>query len=325
MSSGEPRSFALIGAAGYVGPRHLRAIKDTGNRLVAAFDPHDNVGVLDSFFPEANFFTELERFDRAVDKARRREQPIEYISICSPNHLHDAHVRLALRNRAHAICEKPLVLNPWNLDALAEVEAEGDRRINTILQLRLHPTIRALRERVARRSEGETDDVDLTYITSRGRWYHVSWKGDDRKSGGISTNIGIHFFDMLCYVFGKPTFVQVHAHTATLAAGFLAFERARVRWLLSIDFADLPERVRAAGRTTYRSIRISTEELEFSEGFTDLHTSSYAEILAGNGFGLAEARPSIELAFEIRNAHAVGLRGDYHPALQPALASRGAV
>ncbi len=319
----EPLRFALVGAAGYVAPRHLRAIKDTGNQLVAALDPHDNVGVMDSYFPQAEFFTEFERFDRAIDKARRRGAAIDYVSICSPNHLHDAHIRLALRSRAHAICEKPLVLNPWNVDALAEIEAEGDHRIKTILQLRLHPTIRALKERVESQPGETVLDVDLTYITSRGRWYHVSWKGDQAKSGGISTNIGIHFFDMLCYVFGRPSLVQVHAHSATMAAGYLEFERARVRWFLSIDFQDLPDPLRSAGKSTYRSIRISDEELEFSEGFTDLHTASYADILAGNGFGLEDARQSIEVAFEIRNARPVGLKGDFHPQLRPALAARG--
>ncbi|MEQ8700975.1 MAG: Gfo/Idh/MocA family oxidoreductase [Bauldia litoralis] len=319
----EPLRFALVGAAGYVAPRHLRAIKDTGNQLVAALDPHDNVGIMDSYFPEAEFFTEFERFDRAIDKARRRDAAIDYVSICSPNHLHDAHIRLALRSRAHAICEKPLVLNPWNVDALAEIEAEGEHRINTILQLRLHPTIRALKERVESQPADTMLDVDLTYITSRGRWYHVSWKGDQSRSGGIATNIGIHFFDMLCFVFGSPKLVQVHAHTPTMAAGFLQFDHARVRWFLSIDFHDLPAAARQAGKSTYRSVRISDEDLEFSEGFTDLHTASYTEILAGNGFGLEDARQSIEVAFEIRNAQQLGLKGDFHPQLRPALAARG--
>jgi UDP-N-acetyl-2-amino-2-deoxyglucuronate dehydrogenase len=319
----EPLHFALVGAAGYVAPRHLRAIKDTGNLLVAALDPHDNVGFMDSYFPDAEFFTEFERFDRAIDKARRRGAAIDYVSICSPNHLHDAHIRLALRSHAHAICEKPLVLNPWNVDALAEIEAEGEHRINTILQLRLHPTIRALKERVESQPANTVLEVDLTYITSRGRWYHVSWKGDQTKSGGISTNIGIHFFDMLCFVFGRPRRIEVHAQTSTLAAGYLEFAGARVRWLLSIDMRDLPESARQAGKATYRSIRISDDELEFSDGFTDLHTASYGGILSGDGFGLEDARASIELAFEIRNAKPVGLRGDYHPALRPSLAARG--
>lgn len=315
--------FALVGAAGYVAPRHLRAIRDTGNRLVAAFDPHDNVGVMDGYFPEVEFFTVFEAFDRAVDKARRRDLAVDFVSICSPNYLHDAHVRFALRNRAHAICEKPLVLNPWNVDALAEIEAEGEPRINTILQLRLHPTIRALKERVAALPPDTVLDVDLTYVTARGRWYHVSWKGDSTKSGGVSTNIGIHFFDMLGFVFGRRTLVQVHAHTPALAAGYLEYERARVRWLLSIDARDLPDAARAAGRSTHRSIRVAGEELEFSDGFTDLHTASYAEILAGRGFGLEDARPSIEAAFEIRNAAPVGTRGEFHPGLPRALSLRG--
>lgn len=327
MLSQQSRRFALLGAAGYVAPRHLRAIRDTGNRLVAALDPHDNVGVMDSYFPDTEFFTEFERFDRAADKARRRGEPIEFMSICSPNYLHDAHVRFALRSGAHAICEKPLVLNPWNVDALAAIEAEGDRRINTILQLRLHPTILALKERVAAESSGNESsgkvlDVDLTYITSRGRWYHVSWKGEETKSGGVATNIGIHFFDMLGFVFGPCSGVKVHVRTPTLAAGSLDYENARVRWFLSIDSRDLPEAVRAARGSTYRSIRVSGEELEFSDGFTDLHTASYAEILAGRGFGLEDARPSIETAFEIRNAELLGPHGEHHPSLKAALALR---
>jgi UDP-N-acetyl-2-amino-2-deoxyglucuronate dehydrogenase len=317
--------FALIGAAGYVAPRHMRAIRDTGNVLTAALDPHDNVGVMDSFFPDAEFFTEFERFDRAIDKARRRERGVEYVSICSPNYLHDAHVRFALRSQAHAICEKPLVLNPWNVDALAEIEAETDRRISTVLQLRLHPSIIELKKRVDEAPKDRVFDVDLTYITSRGRWYHASWKGETGRSGGVSTNIGIHFFDMLDFVFGRQTAMQVHAHTDSFASGYLEYSRARVRWFLSIDADDLPPSALEAGRRTHRAITVGDEDLEFSEGFTDLHTETYRAILEGRGFGLEDARPSIETAFEIRNTTPIGAKGETHPSLVAALKRRGEV
>lgn len=307
------KRFGLIGAAGFIAPRHMKAIKDTGNVLVAALDPKDSVGILDSHFPDAEFFTEFERFDRHVEKLRRRKDPIEYVSICSPNYLHDAHVRFALRSHAHAICEKPLMLNPWNIDALAEIEKESDRKIYNILQLRLHPAIQALRQKVATSPSDKIFDVDLSYLTSRGNWYHVSWKGDVQKSGGIATNIGVHFFDMLTWIFGKRQSSVVHVHEASTAAGYLEYDRARVRWFLSVDAANLPEPALQQGRRTHRSILIEGEELEFSEGFTDLHTASYADILAGGGYGLDDARPSIEAVYDIRNQTPRGLIGDYHP------------
>lgn len=307
------KNFALIGAAGYVAPRHMRAIRDTGNNLVAAFDPNDSVGVIDSHFPEASFFTEFERFDRYIDKSRRKGYQVDYVSICSPNYLHDAHIRFALRNQAHAICEKPLVLSPWNIDALEAIEREGDSRIYNILQLRLHPAIQELRDKVAAAPADKVFDVDLTYLTSRGRWYHVSWKGDEHKSGGIATNIGVHFYDMLGWVFGALKNSVVHLHEADVASGYLEFERARVRWFLSINADYLPKQAIDAGKRTYRAILIDGEELEFSEGFTDLHTISYRDILDGGGFGLTEARSCIETVFQIRQSIPVGLTGDYHP------------
>jgi UDP-N-acetyl-2-amino-2-deoxyglucuronate dehydrogenase len=291
----------------------MKAIKDTGNTLVAAFDPNDSVGIIDSYYPEADFFVEFERFDRHIDKLRRKGARIDYVSICSPNYLHDAHIRFALRSGAAAICEKPLVLNPWNLDALTEIEQETGRRIYTILQLRLHPTIRELHDKIAREATNRIFDVDLTYITSRGHWYHTSWKGAPDKSGGIATNIGIHFFDMLGWIFGAPRENVVHLHRADCATGIVRFDRARVRWFLSIDAQDLPEPAKAAGKRTYRSILIDGNELEFSEGFTDLHTESYRDILAGGGFGIADARASIQAAYEIRHAAPLGLTGEHHP------------
>jgi UDP-N-acetyl-2-amino-2-deoxyglucuronate dehydrogenase len=295
--------FALIGAAGFVAVRHMRAIAETGNRLVAALDPNDSVGVLDSHFPDAHFFVEFERFDRHVDKLRRRGQPISFVSICSPNYLHDSHIRFGLRSGADVICEKPLVLNPWNIDGLIEMEQETGQRVYNVLQLRLHPVIRALYEREQlRRAAGPTPkrEIDLAYITSRGRWYHVSWKGDAQKSGGIATNIGVHFFDMLQWVFGKAQHNELHVLTDDVAAGFLELEHARVRWFLSIDQDTLPPEVRAKNQRTYRSIRIDGEELEFSEGFTDLHSATYRDILAGRGFGLNDARAAITLVHDIR-------------------------
>lgn len=308
------KAFALIGAAGYIAPRHMIAIKDTGNDLVAALDHSDNVGVLDSYFPHTHFFTEFERFDRYIDKRRRRGEGIDYLSICSPNYLHDAHIRFGLRNGAHAICEKPLVLNPWNVDALEEIERETGRRVYNILQLRHHAAIKALRDKIAAAPADKVFDVDLTYLTSRGRWYHVSWKGDVQRSGGIATNIGVHFFDMLAWVFGVRRESVVHLHEADVAAGYLEYERARVRWFLSINPDYLPAPAKAAGKRTYRSILIDGEELEFSEGFTDLHTVTYQDILDGRGYGLSAARTAIETVFEIRQARPVGLKGDrYHP------------
>lgn len=296
------KTFALIGVAGYIAPRHLQAIRDTGNRLVAALDKFDSVGIIDSYFPEADFFTEFERFDRHLDKLKREGRKVDYVGICTPNYLHDAHIRFALRQGADAICEKPLVLEPKNVDALKEIERETGQRVNTILQLRLHPSIIALREQVQRGPVDKVYDVDLNYITSRGNWYHYSWKGEDSKSGGVATNIGIHFFDMLIWIFGAVKVVEVHSRQAASASGYIELERARVKWKLSIDVNDLPPEVAARGKRTFRSLTMEGREIEFSEGFTDLHTLSYQEVLKGNGFGLDEARPSIELAYKIRTA-----------------------
>lgn len=307
-------NFALIGAAGFIAPRHLTAIKETGHTLSVALDRSDSVGILDRYFPAASFFTEFERFDRHIEKLRRgpAEGHIDYVSICSPNYLHDAHIRFALRVGANAVCEKPLVLEPWNVDALSDMEHETGRRINSILQLRLHPSVVALREQVA--SAGDRiHDVDLTYITSRGRWYLASWKGDVQKSGGITMNIGVHFFDMLLWIFGPVQRNIVHRQEPTRAAGSLELERARVRWYLSVDARDLPPIVADTGKTTYRCLTLDNEEFEFSDGFTDLHRRSYEEILAGRGFGTAEVRPSIQLVHDIRNAPLQEFTGDYHP------------
>jgi UDP-N-acetyl-2-amino-2-deoxyglucuronate dehydrogenase len=310
------QNFALIGAAGFIAPRHMKAIKDTGNKLVAAVDPFDCVGIIDSYFPDTNFFVETERFDRHLDKLRRKgENKVDYVSICSPNYLHDAHIRLALRNEAHAICEKPLVLNPWNVDALQEIEVETGKKINVILQLRYHPTIIELKKKIDNGPKDKIYDVDLTYITSRGKWYYISWKGDVEKSGGVATNIGIHFFDMLSLVFGATKENIVHYSDRNSAAGFLQLERARVRWFMSLDYTTLPDEVKATDQRTFRSIRIEGEEMEFSGGFTELHTESYKRILAGKGFGVEDARQSINTVFDIRNAVPVGKRGEYHPFL----------
>lgn len=303
-------TFALVGAAGYVAPRHMRAIQSIGGALKVAFDPKDSVGAIDNYFPDASFFVEFERFDRHIDKLRRRGERIDYISICSPNYLHDAHCRFALRSDADAICEKPLVMNPWNVDGLVEMEARTGRSISTILQLRLHPAVQALKSKI----EASTADhfsIDLTYITSRGRWYHASWKGDDEKSGGIATNIGVHFFDALVYLFGPAKLSIVHARDRSRAAGYLVCGRASIRWFLSVDRDDLPPSAR--GKTTYRSILVDGEEVEFSEGFTDLHTRSYEEIIAGRGFGLETARPSIEIVSAFRSAPIERHRGERHP------------
>jgi UDP-N-acetyl-2-amino-2-deoxyglucuronate dehydrogenase len=294
------KNFALIGAAGFIAPRHLKAIKDTGNNLLAAVDKHDNVGIMDSYFPNADFFTEFERFDRHLDKLKRLGQRVQYVSICSPNYLHDAHIRYALRYGADAICEKPLVLNPWNIDALQEIENETGKRINTILQLRLHPAIIALRKRIQEGPKNKVYDINLRYITSRGNWYHTSWKGDLPKSGGIATNIGIHFFDMLMWIFGEVKNVNLTSTAADHAEGQLQLERANVNWFLSINYDHVPDAVKQTGKRTFRTLTMEGEELEFSDGFTDLHTKSYEEILKGNGFGLKEARPSVQLVHEIR-------------------------
>lgn len=306
------KNFALFGAAGYIAPRHMKAIRETGNILTSAFDPNDSVGIIDSYFPEADFFTEFERFDRHIDKERRQGRGLDYISICSPNYLHDSHMRFALRSGADAICEKPLVLNPWNIDGLAEIERDTGRKINTILQLRLHPAIIALREKVNAGPKDRKVDVDLTYITSRGNWYLQSWKGDNRKSGGIATNIGVHFYDMLHFVFGALQENIVHLHEETKASGYLEYEKARVRWFLSVDVNDVPEAERALGKRTYRAVLADGESIEFSDGFTDLHTRSYEEILAGRGFGLEENRTAIETVARIRNSAPL-TTGERHP------------
>lgn len=307
------KDFAIIGVAGYIAPRHLQAIRDTKNNLVAALDKFDTVGILDSYFPSADFFTEFERFDRHLDKQRRQGKKIDYVSICTPNYLHDSHIRFALRHQADAICEKPLVLNPWNVDALAEIEKETGKKIYTILQLRLHPSIIALKKQIEEGPKDKIYDVDLTYMTSRGNWYHMSWKGELDKSGGIATNIGVHFFDMLAWVFGGVKKNIVHTLTEDAASGFLELDRARVRWFLSIDYNDVPAEIKAKGKRTYRSLTMEGNEIEFSDGFTDLHTISYQQILNGNGFGLREARSSIQTVYEIRNQAPAPLQGDYHP------------
>ena len=279
------KNFALLGAAGYIAPRHFKAIKETNNLLIAALDKFDSVGVLDSYFPNADFFTEFERFDRHIEKLKRNHTKLDYVSICTPNYLHDSHIRMALRRGADAICEKPLVLNPWNVDALMDIEKESGQKINTILQLRLHPSIIALKNKVMSAPKKEKYDIDLTYITSRGKWYDISWKGDESKSGGIATNIGVHFYDMLSWIFGEVQENVVHLRAKDKSSGYLEFKNARVRWFLSINEHDLPSHIQEKGQRTYRSITIDDEELEFSSGFTDLHTKSYEHILKGKGFG----------------------------------------
>ena len=310
----QPRNFAITGVAGYIAPRHLKAIQDTGNRLVAATDPHDAVGILDRFAFDCRFFTEFERFDRHLEKLRRgpEAQRVHYVSVCSPNYLHDAHMRLALRVGANVICEKPLVINPWNLDALEELEHETGCRVSTILQLRVHPQLVALRDRLKAES-GKRHSVRLTYITARGGWYQVSWKGHDDRSGGIVTNIGIHFFDLVVWLFGPVRRSVVHLREAQRAAGVLELERADVQWYLSTESADLPFAPQPGVKTTFRSIAVDGQEVEFSEGFTDLHTRVYEEVLAGRGFGIAEARPSVELTAQIRAAALEAPTADAHP------------
>jgi UDP-N-acetyl-2-amino-2-deoxyglucuronate dehydrogenase len=311
-----PKNFGIIGVAGYVAVRHLKAIKDTGNNLLASLDKFDSVGIIDSYFPESDFFVEFERFDRHFDKLKRTGTKIDYVSICSPNYLHDSHIRFALRHKADAICEKPIVLNPWNVDALQEIEKETNRRVYTILQLRLHPKIIELREKIKNDTGGKIFDIDLSYITSRGNWYNISWKGDIHKSGGVATNIGVHFFDMLGWIFGTAGTNIVHLSEHNKAAGYLELDRARIRWFLSLDSNDIPKKVREEGKRTFRSITVNGEEIEFSEGFSELHTLSYKEILAGKGFGLEDARQSVETVYIIRNAKPVGLQGEYHPMLK---------
>jgi UDP-N-acetyl-2-amino-2-deoxyglucuronate dehydrogenase len=310
------KRFAIIGVGGYVAPRHLKAIKDTGNVVVAALDKNDSVGIIDSYFPQADFFTEFERFDRHLELLRRKgAEKIDYVTICSPNYLHDAHIRFALRIGADAICEKPLVLNPWNVTALEEIEQETGHRINTILQLRLHPSIIALKKEVESGPKNKIYDVVLTYITSRGRWYNVSWKGDIHKSGGVATNIGVHFFDMLTWIFGKVRTNTVNLHRQTKACGILELQRARVKWFLSLDKEDLPDKSDPQQKT-YRSLTMNGREIEFSEGFNDLHTKSYERILQGRGFTTKDVLTSVKIVSEIRNAKETGLKGRYHPMLK---------
>lgn len=311
------KNFGLTGVAGYVAPRHLQAIKDTGNNLIAALDPHDSVGILDRYFRNTQYFSEFDRFDRHLEKLKRdkSKQPVDYLSICSPNHLHDAHIRLALRVGADAICEKPIVLNPWNLDLLQELEKETGKRVYTILQLRVHPSLIALKEKISNDKSDRKYEVNLTYITSRGPWYDFSWKGDPSKSGGVATNIGVHFFDLLIWLFGEVETTKVHLNEKDKMSGFVEFKNATVKWYLSIDRNDLPEDVVAQGKPTFRSIKIDNEEIEFTEGFTDLHTRVYERTLSGNGFGIDIARPSIQLVYKIRNENLSADRETMHPIL----------
>lgn len=305
--------FNILGLGGYIAPRHLQAIKETGNELLAGMDVTDSVGIIDRYFPKASFFTEFERFDRHIEKLKDSDVHADYLSICTPNYLHDAHIRFGLRNGMDVICEKPLVLNPWNAELLMESEKRYGKNVNCILQLRLHPSVIALKKKVEEANKNEKYDIDLTYITSRGTWYYVSWKGDMEKSGGIATNIGVHFYDMLMWIFGPLQDSKVHVHTHDRAAGFLEFEKARVRWFLSINNDTLPQEIKDAGKTTYRSLKIDDEEFEFSDGFTDLHIESYERILKGEGFGIKDAFPSIDLVHNIRNTVPQGLKGEYHP------------
>lgn len=311
------RNFAMIGVGGYIAPRHLKAIKDTGNLLVAALDKNDSVGIIDSFFPDAAFFTEFERFDRYIEKWHRDgHKKIEYISITTPNYLHDSHVRFALKNSANAICEKPLVLNPHNIDQLRIIEMETGKKVYTILQLRLHSSIVALKSKIENELTNDPNkvyEIDLNYITSRGKWYFISWKGDESKGGGLATNIGIHFFDMLSWIFGPVEESIVHIKRPDVNAGYLKLKNAHVRWFLSVNYDYIPDEVKATGKRTYRNISVNGEEFEFSEGFTDLHTKSYEDILSGGGFGLDDAKNSIVIVSDIRNATPIGLKGDYHP------------
>ena len=310
-------NFALIGAAGYIAPRHMKAIRDTNNRLIAAFDPHDSVGIIDSFFPNASFFTEIERFDRHLDKTRRNNRgvdAVDYVAVCSPNYLHDAHCRLALRTGADAICEKPLVINPWNLDQLRELEDETGHRVLNVLQLRLHPAVQALKEQTESEST-DRKDICLTYVTRRGKWYHHSWKGDASKSGGVAMNIGVHFFDFLLWLYGGVNRSLLHLAEDARMSGILELEKARVRWFLSVDEADLPDHVRSAGGHAYRSLTVDDQELDLSTGFTDLHTEVYRDILAGGGYGLDAAQPAIELVYQLRHSSVVSSLGVAHPYL----------
>lgn len=313
----DKKNFALIGASGYIAPRHMRAIKETGNELVVALDPYDGIGIMDSNFPKADFFTEFERFGSFIDQWHRdKKQSIEYIAIASPNYLHSSHIRFALLSGAYAICEKPLVLNSKEIDELLDTEAQTGKKVYTILQLRLHDSIIALKNKIAKELEQSPQkvyDIDLTYLTSRGKWYFASWKGDEAKSGGIASNIGVHFFDMLSWIFGEIEENILHVKQADTNAGFMRLRNANVRWFLSVNYDYIPEEIKATCKTTYRSITVDGDEFEFSEGFTDLHTLSYKDILGGGGFGLEDARNSINIVSQIRSLDALGMQGDYHP------------
>ncbi len=307
------KNFALVGASGYIAPRHLRAIKDTGNNLVVACDKSDSVGIMDSYFPTCSFFTEYEQFDRFCSKVKGTESNVDWLSVCSPNHTHDAYIRYGLRLGANVICEKPVVLNPYNIDALMEVEKQTGFKAYNILQLRLHDSIIALKEKIEAAPKDKMFDIDLTYITSRGNWYYTSWKGDVQKSGGVATNIGVHFYDMLTWIFGDVKENIVHVMSHDRVSGFLQLERARVRYFLSINAEHLPENAVQGEKKTYRTIMIDGEEFEFSEGFTELHTKSYQHILSGEGFRISESKNCIQIVADIRNATPIGLKGDYHP------------
>jgi UDP-N-acetyl-2-amino-2-deoxyglucuronate dehydrogenase len=307
------KNFALIGAAGYIAPRHMKAIKDTGNNLLAAYDPYDGVGIMDSHFPDSDYFTEFERFDRHIDLLKRNRSKIDFVSVCSPNYLHDSHIRFGLRSEADVICEKPIVLNPWNIDALKDAEKDSGKNVYTILQLRHHEAIKSLKKKVDEGPSHKIYDIDLTYLTSRGKWYYTSWKGDLEKSGGIATNIGVHFYDMLTWVFGALKSQTIHLHTHDRASGVLHLEKANVRWFLSINYDVIPDKEKAEGKRTYRSITVDGDEIEFSKGFTELHTESYKAILKGEGYRISDTREAIQIVHDIRHSVPVGLKGDYHP------------
>lgn len=307
------KNFAIIGVGGYIAPRHLKAIKETNNNLVVALDKSDSVGIMDSFFPDCSFYTEYERFDRFVDKINKTDKKLDFVTVCTPNYLHDSHIRFGLKNDCDVICEKPIVLNPWNIDALQQMEKATGHKVYNILQLRLHPTIIEWKKKIDNSDKNKVFDVDLTYITSRGLWYYTSWKGDIAKSGGIATNIGVHFYDMLAWIFGPLQESIVHVMTHDRVAGFLRFEKARVRYFLSINYDTIPDDIKQQGKRTYREILCENDQIEFSGGFTELHTKSYEKILQGEGFGLEDARACIEIVSNIRNAKPIGLKGEYHP------------
>lgn len=311
------KNFALIGVAGFIAPKHLKAIKETGNHLIAAVDKHDSVGIMDSHFPDASFFTEIERFDRFLEKQRRDPvgNPVDYVGICTPNYLHDSHCRLALRVGSHAICEKPLVINPWNLDQLRDLEQDYGKRVYSVLQLRLHPDLIRLKKEIEESTSGSRREICLTYVTRRGKWYHHSWKGDVERSGGVAMNIGVHFFDFLSWIYGRPQRSFLHLNQPARMSGVLELEKARVRWFLSVDASDLPEEVRAKGGHAFRSITVDGEEIDLSTGFTDLHTEVYKDILNGGGFSIEESQPAIELVYQIRTSTVVSYNGSAHPYL----------